>query len=215
MIHDSFSPEVISLTRPDNYALQADFARRLFLERDQAAILAKSPVTADEANIHLTLLSQPYRVCRATGRIFRLEGDWVPADSHGEVLTIYDYLCDARPGRAPARKAVSMAFLGGHVHSGLAAASGSLERAIDRAPADFRRACLALGGRESEGGDLCFELDLFEDLPVRLRFWHGDEDFPPSLDLLWDANTLQFLRYETTWFAAGVLRSRLRERIGL
>ena len=104
-----------------------------------------------------------------------------------------------------------MAFLGGHVHSGLAAVSGSLEKAIDQNPGAFRRACLLLGGRETPGGDLCFELDLFPDLPVRLRFWHADEDFPPSLDLLWDRNTLLFLRYETTWFAAGVLRTRLRE----
>ena len=49
---------------------------------------------------------------------------------------------------------------------------------------------------------------------MQLRFWHADEDFPPSLDLLWDRNTLQFLRYETTWFAAGVLRRRLREEMG-
>ena len=157
-----------------------------------------------------------YRICRADGHIFRRAGEhWLPADSHGEVLTISDYLCDAKPGRVPAGKAVSMAFLGGHVHSGLAAASGSLERAIDSDPEAFRRACLILGGRECEGGDACFELDLFPDLPVRLRFWHADEDFPPSLDLLWDANTLQFLRYETTWFAAGVLRSRLREAMGI
>ena len=108
-----------------------------------------------------------------------------------------------------------MAHLGGHVHTNLAAASGSLERAIDRAPDAFRRACEALGGTASPGGDICYDLELFPDLPVRLRFWHADEDFPPSLDLLWDRNTLQFLRYETTWFAAGVLRGRLREEMGL
>ena len=141
--------------------------------------------------------------------------DWLSADSHGEVLPVYDYLCDATPGRVPAREAVSMAFLGGQVHTNLAAASGSLERAIDRAPDAFRRACEALGGTAAPGGDICYDLDLFPDLPVRLRFWHADEDFPPSLDLLWDRNTLQFLRYETTWFAAGVLRGRLREEMGL
>ena len=200
------------IPKRDNYAIQAEEARLRFLTYDQSAM----PVPMDGDYLYLRFCGSDYRVCRLSGHLFRRTGeDWLPADSHGEVLTIYDYLCDARPGRAPARKAVSMAFLGGHVHSGLAAASGSLERAIDRDSAAFRRACLALGGRESEGGDLCFELDLFEDLPVRLRFWHGDEDFPPSLDLLWDANTLQFLRYETTWFAAGVLRSRLRERMGL
>lgn len=196
------------IQKRDNYAIQAEEARLRFLTYDQAAM----PVQRDSKYLYLRFCGSDYRICRADGHLFRRVGEnWLPADSHGEVLTIYDYLCDAKPGRVPARETVSMAHLGGHVHTNLAAASGSLERAIDRAPDDFRRACLALGGTPAPGGDICFDLDLFPDLPVRLRFWHADEDFPPSLDLLWDRNTLQFLRYETTWFAAGVLRQRLRE----
>ena len=200
------------LPKRDNYAIQAEEARLRFLTYDQSAM----PVPMDSDYLYLRFCGSDYRICRADGHLFRRTGeDWLSADSHGEVLTVYDYLCDAKPGRSPAREPVSMAHLGGHVHTNLAAASGSLERAIDRAPDAFRRACEALGGTEAPGGDLCYDLDLFPDLPVRLRFWHADEDFPPSLDLLWDRNTLQCLRYETTWFAAGVLRSRLREAMGL
>ena len=200
------------IQKRDNYAIQAEEARLRFLTYDQSAM----PVPMDSDYLYLRFCGSDYRVCRCDGRLSRRVGDdWLPADSHGEVLTVYDYLCDAKPGRAPAREPVSMAHLGGHVHTNLAAASGSLERAIDRAPDAFRRACEALGGTPAPGGDICYDLDLFPDLPVRLRFWHADEDFPPSLDLLWDRNTLQFLRYETTWFAAGVLRQRLREEMGL
>ena len=200
------------IQKRDNYAIQAEQARLRFLTYDQSAM----PVQKDETFLYLRFCGCEYRICRCDGHIFRLwEGQWIPSDSHGEVLTIFDYLCDAKPGRAPAREAVSMAFLGGHVHAGLAAASGSLERAADRDPGAFRSACIRLGGREAAGGDLCYELNLFPDLPVMLRFWHADEDFPPSLDLLWDRNTLQFLRYETTWFAAGVLRERIRRYMGL
>ena len=200
------------IQKRDNYAIQAEEARLRFLTYDQEAM----PVPMDDTFLYLRFCGSDYRICRADGHLFRRAGEaWLPADSHGEVLTIFDYLCDAKPGRAPAREAVSMAFLGGHVHANLAAASGSLERAIDADPEAFRRACLALDGREAAGGDLCFDLDLFPDLPIRLRFWHADEDFPASLDLLWDRNALQFLRYETTWFAAGVLRRRLRETMGL
>ena len=199
------------LPKRDNYAIQAEEARLRFLTYDQSAML----VPMDDDFLHLRFCGADYRVCRLSGHLFRRVGeDWLPADSHGEVLTVYDYLCDAKPGRVPAREAVSMAFLGGHVHANLASAPGSLELAIDRAPDAFRRACEALGGTEASGGDICYDLDLFPDLPVQLRFWHADEDFPPSLDLLWDRNTLQFLRYETTWFAAGVLRGRLREEMG-
>ena len=199
------------LPKRDNYAIQAEEARLRFLTYDQSAM----PVSMDGDFLFLRFCGSDYRICRSSGHLFRRVGeDWHPADSHGEVLTVYDYLCDAKPGRAPAREAVSMAFLGGHVHTNLASAPGALELAIDRAPDAFRRACEALGGTASPGGDICYDLDLFPDLPVQLRFWHADEDFPPSLDLLWDRNTLQFLRYETTWFAAGVLRRQLREEMG-
>ena len=204
------------LPKRDNYAIQAEDARLRFLTYDQEVIINTTSVTADDEYLYLPFCGSDYRICRADGHLFRREGEiWLPADSHGEVLTLFDYLCDARPGRAPARESVSMSSLGGHVHTGLASASGPLEQAIDRDPDAFRAACLALGGREAAGGDACFDLDLFPDLPVRLRFWHADEDFPAQLDLLWDKNSLLFLRYETTWFAAGHLRRRIARHMGL
>ena len=202
------------IPKRDNYAIQAEDARRLFLTYDQDVILGTTAATADDDYLYLPFCGSDYRISRADGHLFRREGGaWLPSDSHGEVLTIFDYLCDAKPGRAPARESVSMSSLGGHVHTGLASACGPLEKAFDADPGAFRRACLALGGREKDGGDLCFELDLFPDLPVLLRFWHADEDFPAQLDLLWDKNSLLFLRYETTWFAAGHLRRRIAQNM--
>jgi len=43
-----------------------------------------------------------------------------------------------------------------------------------------------------------------------LRFWNSDEEFPASLVVLWDANVLDFMRFETTWFAAGHVLSRIQ-----
>ena len=201
------------LPKRDNYAIQADQARLRFLTYDQNSM----PAEKDGDFLYLTFCGCPYRVSRSDGHLFRKTGaGWISADSHAEVLTVFDYLCDARPDRAPAGVFVSMASLGGHVHGALAAVSGPLERAIDRCPEAFRRACLALGGCEAAGGgDLCFDLLLFPDLPVRLRFWHADEEFAPALDLLFDRSCLQYLRYETTWFAADALRSRLRDAMGI
>ena len=200
------------IPKRDNYALQAESARVRFLTYDQSAMA----VEKDADFLYLPFCGCDYRISRADGHLFRFEsGRWLPADSHGEVLTIFDFLCDAAPSRAAAGEFVSMASLGGHVHRELALQSGPLEAAIDSDPDAFRRACLSLGGQEASGGDLCFDLDLLPGLPLRLRFWHGDEDFPPTLDLFWDKNALAFIRYETTWYAAGVLRLRLREAMGL
>ncbi len=197
---------------PDNYAIQAEAARRLFLTYDQAAIGALPTVTSDPNFLYLNFLACPYRISRKTGHLFRKRaGEWCPADSHGEVLTIFDYLCDANLHRCPAGIFVSMASLGNHVHENLSFFDTALSHRIDHDPEAFRRACIALGGTEWTGGDLSFSLPLFDDLPIVLRFWYSDEEFPPKLDLLWDRSTLDFLRYETTWFAAGLLRHRLEE----
>ena len=82
---------------------------------------------------------------------------------------------------------------------------------LNRDPAALARACEALGGTPLSGADVGYTLPLFPFLPVQLRFWHGDEEFPPSLQLLWDEHTLQFMRYETTYYAANHLFTRLSE----
>ena len=196
----------------DNYALQAESARQRFLAYDQSAM----PAEMDENFLYLSFCGCDCRVSRADGHMFRRDAEgWLPADSHGEVLTVFDYLCDAKPGRAPAGEFATVAALGNHVHRELSIHSDALDLHIDRNPDRFRRACTRLGGIPADSGDICFRLNLFPDLPVLLRFWHADDDFPPKLHILWDRNALLFLRYETLWYAAGVLRSRLRDAMQL
>lgn len=200
------------LQKRDNYALQAESARLRFLTYDQAAMPAKM----DEKFLYLPFCGSDYRICRADGHIFRREQDgWIPADSHGEVLTVFDYLCGAKPGRSPAGEFATISSLGSHVHQSLSIHSDALDLSIDRDPGRFRRVCAHLGAAPADGGDICFRLNLFPDLPVLLRFWHADEEFPPKLDILWDQNALLFLRYETLWYAAGVLRGRLLDAMRL
>lgn len=48
-------------------------------------------------------------------------------------------------------------------------------------------------------------------VPVWVQFWHSDEEFAPRLRYLWDENALQFIRYETMWYAVGLLLERIKE----
>ena len=84
---------------------------------------------------------------------------------------------------------------------------------FDQDPEGFRRGCLALGGREVQGGDISYAIELVDGLDICVQFWHGDEEFPPKVRLLWDENTLRYIRYETTWYAAGLLLERIRENM--
>ena len=46
-------------------------------------------------------------------------------------------------------------------------------------------------------------------LDLRLCFWAEDEDFPASLRLFWDKNVLDYIRFETTYYASGFLLDEL------
>ncbi len=75
------------------------------------------------------------------------------------------------------------------------------------------RACEKLGGRKREKGDAAYELDLFPFLPLILRFWDADEDFPASMQILVDKNILAYMHYETLMFALGHVLNRLKEEM--
>ena len=62
-------------------------------------------------------------------------------------------------------------------------------------------------------GDIGFEFPVFQDIKVILKFYHADEEFPASLTLLWDANLLQFVFYETVFYIAGCLLSMILEEM--
>ena len=54
---------------------------------------------------------------------------------------------------------------------------------------------------------------MFDFLPVTLQFWDADDEFDAVLKIMWDRRTLDFMRYETTYYAAGRLLERLEELI--
>lgn len=74
-------------------------------------------------------------------------------------------------------------------------------------------ACISLSGKELEKGDVSFKLNLFPFLPIIIRFWEADDEFPASLQILADRNTLDYMHYETLMFALTHLFSRLKEEM--
>lgn len=205
------------MTHPDNYAIMADNTRKLFLTYDQSQLLANIPMTHDEAFFYLPILSVPCRVHRQTGQIdWQTADGWARSTSPNDAIALFDYLCDAKPGRILAGEFRAVTGFGHQFHTSLAEPETAtpLERYIDAHPDEYRAACEALGGKPHPMGDIGYTLMLFPDLPVLLQFWHSDEDFPAQLRIFWDGNSLDWLRYETMYYAQGIIRSRLAEKIG-
>ena len=196
----------------DNYQIQAQRARQRFLTYDQQQIIAKSPLTFDDDYLYLPVLDRTCMIRRQTGELFwQAGGVCTPSHDPSDAMTIFDYLCDSRRDRCLSGEFIAMANFGHQFHSGLleSGAPSALERRADQDLPGFCRACRALGGEPVTGGDAGFRLRFFPDLPVVLRFWASDEEFPAQLRFYWDKNTLFYLRYETMYYALGILQIRL------
>ena len=203
------------MERTDNYAIQVQQAKNRFLTYDQQKLIRKMKLEADEAYLYIPMLSQRIRIRRTTGDMDRLtEAGWVSANSHGEVMTLLDLICDSREDRFVSGRWKAMTAFGHMFHTGLAETRH--DPWADRFEADpegFRLACKALGGQPFPQGDIAYAIELFDGLSVLVQLWFGDEEFPASLRLLWDENALQYLKYETMWFAKGLLLQRLQEQM--
>ena len=76
----------------------------------------------------------------------------------------------------------------------------------------MRIAALALGGRAEAGGDTAFDFDVFPRLAVRVIWYAGDEEFPPSATLLLPVNIASYLCVEDIVVLSERLVSRLAGR---
>lgn len=202
------------MARTDNYLKQAAQAKAYFLTYDQEALIRKLNLAYDEDYLYPVFFSQTYRLSRKTGDLARQGGQgWEDANTHGEVMTLLDLICDSREDRFVSGKWKDMAQFGHAFHQNLLEERDPLAERCQEKPEVFRRWCEALGGKSVPTGDIAYSIEVFDGLPLMIQLWFGDEDFPASLRLLWDENALMYLKYETMYFAREVLLSRLKREM--
>lgn len=199
--------------RKDNYAIQAQNAIRLLLSYDLDAIVRKLRLSADRQYLYPVVLGQTYRLDRTAGTLERMkDGAWI-SGGWNAMMTLADLLGYSREDRQLSGRFKSMQDFGLMFHTGLLEKERdpAAER-FDRDPALFQRGCMALGGEPFPGGDMAYRMEVFDGLPIAVQFWHGDDEFAPRLRWLWDANALQYLHYETMYYAVNLLLELLEEK---
>lgn len=199
----------------DNYELQRQAAARTFLTYDIEKIAQTFGLALDETALYFPILNTPHRLLRGTAQVERMQdGAWTLA-GFDAALTVYDLLTNpnGRPVLAHEWCAHTSfhAVQGGTVSGSLMIHPDESARPYEKDLGRLRRACAHLGGIEITDGDFASVLPAFDCLPVLLRFWGADEEFPAQLQLLWDRNTCRYLRYETTFYLSGEILRRLRE----
>lgn len=188
-----------------NYEQLYDQSRKLFLTFDQEAMISWFGLEHDREALYFHILGQPVRLDRANG-IITCGGKRVGFD---EACAAYDVLSRAEKKPKLSGRWVSIVDLGGNTASYHAEKLSPRIKALEGRTEELRNRCRSWGGMEQRQGDVSFVVPLFDFFPVWVQYWEGDEEFPPKFNCLWDANTLDFMFYETTWYARGYLFNRL------
>ena len=198
-----------------NYLIQAQQAKRRFLTYDQQKLIQKLKLSHDEVYLYPCLLGKKYRLNRETADLERWEGEqWQDANTFSEVMTLLDLVCDSREDRFLCHRWKSMESFGLMFHQNLLQDSKDpTALKIHHNPEAFRYACCALSGEEISGADMGYSVELFDGLRIGIQFWYGDEEFLPRLRYLWDENAMQYIRYETMYYAIGLLKRQILDYI--
>lgn len=162
--------------------------RAVYRALDPSGISARTGSAFDGTCFSLTLLGRAVKVSFPEGRAV-YAGDGPELDDVSSILLIRYLLEGSRVesrGRfmAYAEMPWGEAYLApftGRCIKRLAFGFGfDLEKFADR--------CQALGGTKAEGGDIACDIPFFENLTLRLILWAGDDEFPPSAQILFSDN---------------------------
>ena len=203
--------------KQNNYEQMRDQMRPYFLTFDQEGMIRKFQLAHDCDYLYLRFCGRDYRVGRTTGIVEWSEDHFESCHEgdYNESMTIYDILCYSKSDCHLCGEFAPTGSLKGVVltsmNAGNALVSSRISGFFDANIHLLDQACIALGGIPAGKGDVAYQLPLFDFLPVRFAFWRADEDFPPEIQMLWDTNILSFMHFETIWFAAGHLLSRIEE----
>ena len=201
-----------------NYAKMAAGARAYFLEKDQAAMIARWGLEHDDGALYVTYFGERLRLDRATGMLTSLEPEGVyrSPDFVNETMAIFDLL--AYPTGTPhaSGRWSSISTLGGIIgagHDRTLSHEGTAAKFSGRMDA-LRAACERLGGVPLGRADVGYAIPVFEDFGIWFQFWEADDEFPANIKYLFDENALAFMHYETLWYVMGSLSARLEYYCG-
>lgn len=204
--------------RMSNYEIMKRKMQKEFLKYDQEKMIRKFRLKYDSDYLFINFLGRKYRIHRKDGKIRWSDDDFLTSEEaeYNEAMTIYDVLCYSKDDCSTTGEVVNMKSLSAIQGGSVALGNGlfdETEKLFDHNDAALAQACERLHGVKVRKGDVSYRIPMFEFLPVIFQFWNSDEEFPASLQLFVDKNILDYMHYETVWFAMSHLLKRIKEEL--
>ena len=186
----------------NNYDIIVEESKKRFLQWDQNKMIEKYSLRAESEYLYVSFCDRPYRIHRGTAAVERMNGGTFLATGFNEVMSIFDLLCYGKDGAVLSGQWVSLAKLAHHVptSSGNNNIFAAYEKLFDLHVKGLREALDFFGYEPFSPGDVGCVFHAFPCLPIVFQFWQSDDEFPPSINFLWDSRTLDFIHYETIFY---------------
>jgi len=89
-----------------------------------------------------------------------------------------------------------------------------LAKTFGTRPDAFRSACEALGGVPIQSSGIAYDLEFLPNLHIRLFIWEGDDEFPPSAQILFSENFPQAFAAEDRVVVCEYILGKLQTILG-
>ena len=204
------------MVRPENHKDEAPLAYygEKFAERDPEEITRRlNPVRWDGERFYVNLLGRTYSVSHPGADIREPEGGKEPAAAIR--IFLLRYLLEGRRVAWCGGWKTFREMPWGNVYqvpfSGriLSRAAFTFGTRIDA----FRAACEKMGGIPVGKGDGGYEFHVLDDYSLQILIWEGDEEFPPSAQVLYSDNFALAFTAEDRVIAAELLIGAIKENM--
>lgn len=187
-----------------------------FLKYNQEDMIKRFSLTASETYLLFDFMGGSCRIHRKSGLVETSYGymDGFCEANYNEAMTVYDLLCWSRPDAVSSGRFVNMQSIS-PMQNGTSRLGTDFfrqeARLFDHQEESLRTSLEKLGGIADESGDVAARIPVFRGLNVLFRFWNSDDEFVSEIQFLWDERVLDFMHYETVWFANHVLVRRVKD----
>jgi len=212
------SAVVMELAKQKNYAQSFNLAcmtiKGMALEEKAKKAGADYQRAGSEEKITLNFFSEPYTIS------FPQVDVYSPSKKAVSLVTrilLLHYLIRADGSPVTGRWVGYKDIPGGLLYASVFArrVTDPLARRFGRAAKRLEEAGLRWGGRRAGVGDGSLMLQAFPRVPLQYVLWEGDDEFPPSAQLLFDASVDRYLSLEDIVVLGQITTGRLMQRAAL
>lgn len=191
--------------------IQWEMVSNRFLSYDQEKFISLFGLKHDEEHIFIDFMGRNYAINRKTGLMF--DGD--RQASLDETVSVYELLTNSDHVPYLTGKWESIASLCTNT------TDTSLGRYIDYLKPFqddielMQKTLIQMGAEPANKGDVSAVLTVYPNVPVWFQYWVADDEFPASIQFLFDGEIANHFRWSLLWNLMTAITDRMLETAGL